>query len=102
MRSSRAGSTRPRHVDRAKVPVIGVSRDDAGSHQDFRTRYGLRFPLLSDPDQKAHDAYGTWGERPGQGMGVIRSTFVVGPKHAWYGVTPDGHVAEVLKALGQP
>ena len=92
--------------ERAKVPVIGVSRDDAGSHQAFRTKYGLRFPLVSDPDRGAHDAYGAWGDRPGRGEGVIRSTFVVGPEgkieRAWYGVTPDGHVAEVLKALGQP
>jgi len=38
--------------DRTKVPVIRVSRNDAGSHQDFRTGYGLRFPLVSDPDQR--------------------------------------------------
>ncbi|HEX4744009.1 MAG TPA: peroxiredoxin [Candidatus Limnocylindria bacterium] len=90
--------------DRANVPVIGVSRDDAASHQTFRTKYGLRFPLVSDPDQSAHEAYGAWGERPGRGVGVIRSTFVVGPdgriEHAWYGVTADGHAQEVLKAVG--
>jgi peroxiredoxin Q/BCP len=90
--------------DRAKVPVIGVSRDDAASHQAFRTKYGLRFPLVSDPDQKAHEAYGAWGERPGRGVGVIRSTFVVGPdgriERAWYGVSADGHAGEVLKAVG--
>lgn len=90
----------------AKVPVIGVSRDDAGSHQAFRTKYGLRFPLVSDPDQRAHDAYGAWGDRPGRDPGVIRSTFVVGPEgtieRAWYGVTADGHAAEVLKALDRP
>ncbi len=87
----------------ANVPVIGVSRDDAGSHQDFRTKYGLRFPLVSDPDRQAHEAYGAWGVRPGRGPGVIRSTFVVGPdgriERAWYGVTADGHATEVLKAI---
>ena len=49
---------------------------------------------------------GTLTYAPGRGMGVIRSTFVVGPEgtveRAWYGVTPDGHAAEVLKALGEP
>ena len=59
---------------------------------------------MSDPDQKTHDAYGAWGDRPGRGVGVIRSTFVVGPdgriEHAWYGVTADGHASEVLQALG--
>ena len=28
----------------AGVPVIGVSPDDAGSHQRFRGKYGLQFP----------------------------------------------------------
>ncbi len=91
--------------ERANVPVIGVSRDDAGSHQTFRTKYGLRFPLASDPDRLVHQAYGAWGERPGRGPGVIRSTFIIGPhgaiERAWYGVSADGHAAEVLKELGQ-
>ena len=37
----------------AGVPVIGVSPDDAGSHQRFRGKYGLRFPLLTDTDHAA-------------------------------------------------
>jgi thioredoxin-dependent peroxiredoxin len=28
----------------AGVPVIGISRDDAQSHQRFRNKYGLQFP----------------------------------------------------------
>lgn len=89
--------------EQAGVPVIGVSRDDAASHQTFRAKHGLRFPLLSDPDRATHEAYGAWGDRPPRGEGVIRSTFVVGPggriERAWYGVRSDGHAAEVLAAL---
>lgn len=85
------------------VPVLGVSRDDAASHQAFRKKYGLRLRLLTDPDRKVHDAYGAWGERPGRGEGVIRSTFLIGPdakiERAWYFVKPDGHALEVLSAL---
>ncbi|MEK7862891.1 MAG: peroxiredoxin, partial [Chloroflexota bacterium] len=44
------------------VPVLGVSRDDAASHQAFQEKYGLRFTLLTDADRRAHDAYGAWGE----------------------------------------
>ena len=87
----------------ASVPVIGVSRDDAGSHQAFRTKYGLRFPLVSDPDRAAHDAYGAWGDRPPRGEGVIRSTFIVGPEgrieRSWYSVRSEGHAGEVLEAI---
>ena len=85
------------------VPVLGVSQDDAQSHQAFQKKYGLNFDLLTDADRKAHQAYGAWGERPGRGEGVIRSSFLVGPdgkvKHAWYFVKPDGHALEVLKEL---
>lgn len=85
------------------VPVIGISRDDAASHQAFQKKYGLQFGLLTDADRTVHQAYGAWGERPGRGEGVIRSTFLVGEdgkiKRAWYGVKPDGHAIEVLKEL---
>ena len=85
------------------VPVLGVSRDDAASHQAFQKKYGLNFDLLTDADRKVHDAYGAWGDRPGRGEGVIRSSFLVGPdgkiKQSWYFVKPDGHALEVLKEL---
>ena len=85
------------------VPVIGVSQDDGASHQAFRGKYGLRFTLVSDADRAVHEAYGAWGERPGRGVGVIRSSFLIGPdgrvRNAWYFVKPDGHALEVLSAL---
>ena len=85
------------------VPVLGVSQDDARSHQAFQKKYGLNFDLLSDPDRRVHNAYGAWGERPGRGEGVIRSSFLIGPdgkvKKSWYFVKPDGHALEVLKEL---
>ena len=85
------------------VPVIGVSQDDASSHQAFQKKYGLSFDLLTDSDRTVHNAYGAWGERPGRGEGVIRSSFLIGPdgtiKKSWYFVKPDGHALEVLKEL---
>jgi thioredoxin-dependent peroxiredoxin len=64
----------------AGVPVIGVSPDDAGSHQRFRGKYGLRFPLLTDVDHTVMDAWGAWSEKTGYGkksVGVLCSTFLV-------------------------
>ncbi len=90
----------------AKVEVVGVSPDDATSHQAFRKKYGLTFTLLSDPDKKVMEKYGAYGEKMLYGKkvtGVIRSTFVIGTngkiEHALYGVRTDGHAARVLKAL---
>jgi peroxiredoxin Q/BCP len=90
----------------AKVQVLGVSPDDAASHQAFRKKYQLKFPLLSDPDKKVMAKYGAFGEKKLYGktvIGVIRSTFVIGPsgiiEHAFYAVRSDGHAAKVLASL---
>lgn len=85
------------------MPVVGISPDAPASHVRFRNKYGLRFPLLSDPTHETMAAYGAWGERPGRADGVIRSTVLLGPdgtvQRAWYGVKADGHAAQVLEAL---
>lgn len=92
---------------RAGVPVLGVSPDDAASHTRFREKFGLGFPLLSDPEHEVMDAYGAWGEKTLYGrksVGVIRSTFLVDAEgtvaKAWYNVRSDGHAAKVLAELG--
>ncbi|HXI10902.1 MAG TPA: peroxiredoxin, partial [Thermodesulfobacteriota bacterium] len=73
--------------------VLGVSPDSVKSHQGFRDKHGLGFPLLSDPEKKTAAAYGAYGEKKMYGktvMGIIRSTFVIDPagrvKALWRGV----------------
>ncbi len=94
--------------DRAGVPVIGISPDGSAKHQKFRDKYGLSFPLLSDPEHATMEAYGAWGEKTLYGkkkVGVIRSTFLVDGNgviaRSWYNVRADGHAAKVLEELGQ-
>jgi len=93
--------------ENAHAVVVGVSPDGAESHRKFRERYGLSIRLLSDPDHEVMARYGAWGEKTLYGrtsLGVIRSTFLIGPdgriERAWYGVRADGHAAKVLEALG--
>jgi len=88
------------------VKVVGVSPDGAAKHVAFREKYRLGFDLLSDPDKKTMEKYGAFGEKMMYGkrvLGVIRSTFVIGPtgriEQAWYAVRADGHAAKVLAAL---
>jgi thioredoxin-dependent peroxiredoxin len=90
----------------AGVPVIGVSPDDAASHQRFRNSYGPRFPLLTDADHAVMDAWDAWGEKTSYGrtsVGVLRSTFLLDEdgrvEPAWHNVTADGHAASVLSQL---
>ena len=60
--------------------VLGVSKDSLKSHGNFRTKYDLNFPLLSDPELSVHKAYGAYGEKTMYGkktMGVKRTTVVI-------------------------
>jgi thioredoxin-dependent peroxiredoxin len=86
--------------------VLGVSPDDEASHARFKSKHGLPFALLADPDHKVAEQYGVWGEREYRGtkyMGINRSTFVIDPAgqvaKALYGVKPQGHAEKILAAL---
>ncbi len=87
--------------------VLGISPDDATTHQKFAAKYGLPFTLLSDPDREVMTQYGAYGEKVMYGkttMGVIRSTVWVGPdgkvKKHWRRVAKaETHPAQVLETL---
>ena len=92
-------------MDRGIV-VLGVSKDSVASHEKFRKKYGLPFPLLSNPDGAILNAYGVIKEKTMYGvkrMGVDRSTFVIGPDgriiRIFRSVKVAGHVAKVLEAI---
>jgi thioredoxin-dependent peroxiredoxin len=87
--------------------VLGVSPDNEKSHVKFIEKFSLPFPLLVDADHKVAEAYGAWGEKNMYGkksMGIIRSTFLIGPdgklKKAWRKVKVDGHSDDVIDAIG--
>jgi peroxiredoxin Q/BCP len=91
----------------AGITVLGVSPDQPAKLASFRDRDGLTFPLLSDPGLEVHKAYGAYGEKTMYGrktLGVIRSTFVIGPsgevERAYYNVKATGHVARLRSDLG--
>ncbi len=86
--------------------VLGISPDSEASHQKFATKYELPFPLLVDTDHALAEKFGAWGEKSLYGrkfMGIIRSTFLIGPDgkivRAWPKVKVAGHVDQVMEAL---
>lgn len=83
--------------------ILGVSRDDASSHDKFKTKYNLNFSLASDPEHKVMDAYGAWGKKMFGREGVLRKTFIIDPSGQVvkvYGrVTPIGHGSQIVAAL---
>ena len=92
--------------ERAGAIVLGVSPDDTASHVRFKEKYELPFTLLADPDHTVAEEYGAWGEKTRYGrtsVGIIRSTFVIGPDgtvaKAMRNVTPATHADDVLAVL---
>ncbi len=86
--------------------VLGVSPDDSDSHEKFKSKFQLPFPLLVDEDHAIAEAYGVWGEKSMYGkkyMGIIRSHFVIGEDgkivDAKYNVKADKSTAQALEAL---
>jgi peroxiredoxin Q/BCP len=80
----------------AGAVILGVSPDDELSHEKFKKKFSLPFPLLADHDHKLCELYGVWGEKSMFGkkyFGVIRSTFLIDEK---------GKIAEVFKKVSVP
>ena len=83
--------------------IIGISKDDANSHEKFRAKYALNFSLLTDPEGKTIEAYGAWGKKMYGREGILRKTFIINPSGQVvkvYGrVTPIGHGKQVIEEL---
>lgn len=86
--------------------IIGISKDDTKRHQNFKNKYQLNFPLLTDADGKICELYGVWKEKSMYGrkyFGIERSTFYIDEnftvRQIWRKVKVPGHFGEVLKAL---
>ncbi len=86
--------------------VLGVSPDGVESHQKFRAKHHLPFPLLVDTDHAIAQKYGVWGEKSMYGrkyMGIVRSHFVIDEKgkiaDIQYKVSPKKSAELALTAL---
>lgn len=93
-------------ITQAGVVLVGVSPDSVRSHDKFRTKYDLAFPLVSDPDHSICEMYDVWKEKSMYGrkyMGVERTTYIINPKgkivKTFPKVSVPGHVDAVLASL---
>lgn len=87
--------------------VLGISPDSPESHRKFIAKYGLPFPLLSDPEHQVLEAWGAWGEKNSYGkvsVGVLRSTVIVDEQGVVSKiirkVDTEGHAVQVMPFLG--
>jgi peroxiredoxin Q/BCP len=84
--------------------VVGVSKDSAKSHKNFKEKYSLPFTLLSDTSTEMLQAFGAWGEKKMYGktvMGTIRKTFIFDENRTLIEiiekVDTGNHAAQILK-----
>ena len=93
-------------IKKLKANVVGVSRDKLSLHEKFIEKYGFKFPLISDPEEKLCKSFDVIKEKSLYGrkyLGVDRSTFIIDESgkilHAWRNVKVKGHVEEVIDKL---
>jgi thioredoxin-dependent peroxiredoxin len=93
-------------VKQSGAVVLGVSPDNVASHQKFKRKYRLPFPLLADPDHAVAEQFGVWGEKSMYGrkyFGMLRTTFLIDEAgriaKVFEKVKPKGHAEQVLEAL---
>ncbi|MGI4776394.1 MAG: thioredoxin-dependent thiol peroxidase [Janthinobacterium lividum] len=86
--------------------IIGISKDDLESHQQFSEEHCLDFDLVSDKHSDVCEKYGVWGEKLMVGktyMGTSRTTFLLDNrkriKHIWNDVYVNDHAKEVLQTI---
>jgi len=90
---------------KAGAEIVGVSRDSVASHEKFKTKERLPFPLLSDPQEEVCKLFDVIREKSLYGrkfLGIERSTFLLDAKgvlrREWRKVKVPGHAEEVLEA----
>jgi thioredoxin-dependent peroxiredoxin len=92
--------------DIGDTAVLGISPDKPSKQAKFAEKYGLGFPLLSDPDHEVAEAFDVWKEKSMYGrryMGIERSAFLIEADgtiaEAWYKISPADTPKNLLAAL---
>lgn len=92
----------------AGTEIYGISRDTLRSHEGFKSKLGLPFELISDPEEALCQQFGVMKMKQMYGKtvrGIERSTFVIDATgqlvKEWRGVKVAGHVDEVLEFVAR-
>ena len=94
------------HFSGVGATIVGISKDSVTSHDRFKAKFGLPFPLASDEASHVCEDYGVWLEKSMYGkkyMGIERSTVLIDAAgkvaRIWRKVSVPGHVTEVGEAV---
>ena len=88
------------------IIVLGVSGGSFKSHQKFKEKYTLSFPLLMDQDHALAKSFGVWGEKKFMGRtfdGIHRTSFLIGENglvlKTFLKVKPKLHTSLILEYI---
>lgn len=88
------------------VVVIGISKDDIGSHLNFKNKFDLPFKTLSDESLEVIKYFEAYGEKSMFGkkyMGILRITYIIDENgiiiHTMPKVSAKDNAKDVLKVL---
>jgi peroxiredoxin Q/BCP len=91
---------------KAGAEIVGVSRDSVRSHDNFKAKLELPFPLVSDADEAICTLFDVIKMKKMYGKevrGIERSTFLIDAdgvlRREWRGVKVPGHVDEILESV---
>jgi peroxiredoxin Q/BCP len=91
---------------KAGAEIVGVSRDSIRSHENFKAKLELPFPLISDADETLCSLFNVIKMKKTYGKevrGIERSTFLIDAegvlRRELRGVKVPGHVDEILEAV---
>lgn len=92
-----------KELQKRGIAVIGVSPDDEKSHQKFKEKKALPFPLIADTSHELINKYGVWGEKKMFGkqyMGLLRTTFLINEngiiEHIFHKPKSAQHTQEII------
>jgi peroxiredoxin Q/BCP len=88
-----------KELEKLGVQVLGVSTDSVKSHESFRDKSNLNFPLLSD---KSKNIIKTYGVESDHGL-ARRVTFLIDKsgiiRYIWHKVDTARHALEVVEKV---
>lgn len=92
------------HFLNIPITILGISGCSLDSHQKFKTKNSLPFPLLLDEDHRIAKSFGVWGEKKFMGKsfeGIHRTTFLISKTgnilKTYLKVKPSLHSSMVLE-----
>ena len=91
------------HIINLDAIIVGVSTDSVESHKKFSDKYGIKYPLIADPDGEIARKYDVLQITKTGRKRALRTTYLIDKngiiQYVWKRIKVDRHPLEVLEKL---